>query len=196
MSEATVVSICSNACLLLGAKTINDLEDDSDRAQLASNLFPLLRDAFLRSRPWNAATRRVILAADEETPAFDWAYQFSIPPDWLKTLQVGRLGQEVDYVHEGRKILCDDTALPLRYIFRNENVGSWDSLMIHCMTIGMSAAMAYAITSSATKEDLQWKLFAAALREGSAIDGQDDPAQTLGDFRLVSSRFGRAPFVP
>lgn len=187
---ATKVSICSNALLLLGAKTINSLSEDSDRASIASNLYDSQRDAVLRSHPWNCAVKRVLLAPDSEVPAFDYGAQFSLPADWLRTISVGADGYEVDYKHEAGKILANGTVLALRYIFRNTNEATWDALLVNAMEFKLAAEMAYPITGSASMADMMHQKFLQTLRQARAIDGQDDPPQTMGDFPLLNSRFG------
>src|SRR5690348_6919352 len=100
---ATDVSICSNALLMLGDSSIADFNEDNDRARLASNLFPQVRDAVLRLHPWNCAVKRTVLAPDATTPpevAIDWTYQFTLPDDWVRTLQVGAYGEEDDHRSE------------------------------------------------------------------------------------------------
>lgn len=191
---ATRVSICSNALLLLGAKTINSLDEGTDRASLASNLYDSVRDSLLRSHPWNCAVKRVILAPDTETPAFDYTAQFTLPGDWLKTISVGPDGYEVDYKHESGKILANGTSLALRYIFRNDNEATWDSMLVHAMELKMAAEMAYPITGSASMADLMNGKLLQHLKAARAVDGQDDPPQTLGDFRLLNARFGGSGF--
>lgn len=191
---ATRVSICSNALLLLGAKTINSLDEGTDRASLASNLYDSVRDSLLRSHPWNCAVKRVILAPDTETPAFDYTAQFTLPGDWLKTISVGPDGYEVDYKHESGKILANGTSLALRYISRNDNESTWDSMLVHAMELKMAAEMAYPITGSASMADLMNGKLLQHLKAARAVDGQDDPPQTLGDFRLLNARFGGSGF--
>lgn len=191
---ATRVSICSNALLLLGAKTINSLDEGTDRASLASNLYDSVRDSLLRSHPWNCAVKRVILAPDTETPAFDYTAQFTLPGDWLKTISVGPDGYEVDYKHESGKVLANGTSLALRYIFRNDNEATWDSMLVHAMELKMAAEMAYPITGSASMADLMNGKLLQHLKAARAVDGQDDPPQTLGDFRLLNARFGGSGF--
>jgi len=191
---ATRVSICSNALLLLGAKTINSLDEGTDRASLASNLYDSVRDSLLRSHPWNCAVKRVILAPDTETPAFDYSAQFTLPGDWLKTISVGPDGYEVDYKHESGKVLANGTSLALRYIFRNDNEATWDSMLVHAMELKMAAEMAYPITGSASMADLMNGKLLQHLKAARAVDGQDDPPQTLGDFRLLNARFGGSGF--
>lgn len=187
---ATKVSICSNALLLLGAKTINSLSEDSDRASLASNLYDSQRDAVLRSHPWNCAVKRVVLAPDATAPAFDYGAQFTLPGDWLRTISVGNENYEVDYKHEAGKILANGTVLPLRYIYRNDNEATWDAMLVSAMELKLAAEMAYPITGSASMADMMHQKFLQTLRQARALDGQDDPPQTLGDFPLLNSRFG------
>lgn len=187
---ATQVSICSNALLLLGAKTINAIDEDSDRASLAANLYDSIRDDLLRSHPWNCAVKRVVLAADTEAPAFDYTAQFTLPRDWLKTLSVGEEGYEADYKHEAGKILCGGTSLALRYIFRNDNPSTWDAMLVRAMELKLAAEMAYPVTGSASMADMMHNKLQQHMKQARAVDGQDDPPQTLGDFPLLASRSG------
>lgn len=187
---ATQVSICSNALLLLGAKTINSLDEGTDRATLSSNLYDSLRDDMLRSHPWNCAVKRVLLAPDTDVPAFDYGAQFTLPADWLKTLSVGPDGYEVDYKHESGKILANGTSLALRYIFRNEVEATWDAMLVRAMELKMAAEMAYPITASASMADMMHNKLLQHMKAARAVDGQDDPPQTFGDFPLLASRSG------
>jgi hypothetical protein len=191
---ATDVSICSNALLMLGDSSIQDLAEENDRARLASNLFPQVRDAVLRLHPWNCAVKRVALAPDVATPVIDYAYQFTLPSDWVRTLQVGEYGCEDDHRSEGRKILADCDPLYLRYIFQNTVVATWDTALIHAVSLLMKAAMAYGITKSMSVSNAAMDEALAFLKVCRAIDGQDDPPETLGDFRLLTSRFGGRSF--
>lgn len=184
----TAVSIASNALLMLGAQPINDFNEDSDRARLASNLYESARDLLLRSHPWNCAVKRVVLSPDIMAPVFGYTYQFTLPGDWLRTLSVGIAGEEIDYRIEGRKILANDSTLKLRYICRNNQESSWDTALIDAMTKTMAAMMAYAITQSTSKEELEFRKLERVLTQARAIDGQEDPPETLGDFRLLAAR--------
>lgn len=185
MATATEVSICSNALLLLGQKPISTLDESS----LAANLWPQVRETVLRSHPWNCAVKRRILAPAVEPPEFDWGYKFLLPEDWLRTLQVGESGREIDYQSEGRYLLADVSALPLRYVAANADVASWDTLLVNAATYGMAAALAYPVTSSASLAEVMEQKLQQALREARTVDGQDDPPQTMGDFPLLSARF-------
>jgi hypothetical protein len=188
---ATDVSICSNALLLLGDRPISTLSppEDSDAGTLTANLYPQVRDWVLRAHPWNCAVKRVVLAPDVAPPAFDYTHQFSIPDDWLRTLQCGRRDDPVDYQMEGRKILCDDAAFYLVYVFKNTVEATFDSMLVQVLTLAMKAALAYPITKSASMAELSLAELKDALKQARAVDGTDNPPDTLGDFRLFSAGF-------
>jgi hypothetical protein len=188
--SATEVSVCSNALLMLGAQPINDLAEDSDRARLAANLYPSVRDFVLRRHPWNCAVKRVSLAPDLATPAFDWAFQFTLPSDYMRTLSVGESGAEAPFKIESGKLLCDDNPCLLRYIWRNENPGTWDDMLVWGMTVSMKAVMAYPITQSTSLAQVIDDALKDVLKQARAVDGQDDTPETMGDSPLLNSRFG------
>lgn len=192
MAMATGVSICSNALLMLGAQTINDFADQAnlDRAKLCSNLYPTVRDDMLRSHPWNCAIKRAVLSPDAAAPAFGYDHAFELPSDFLRVLEVGTADTQIDYLVEGRTIQANTTVLELRYVFRNEVESTWDSSLVRLVTLAMAAVLAYPITqSSALQQSLEQKL-ELSLRRARAVDGQEDPPQTLGDERLLAARFG------
>lgn len=185
------VQICSNGLLLLGAQTINSFDDPSDRATLVANLWPNARDAILRSHPWNCAIKRVQLAPDAAAPAFnDWSYQFAVPGDFLRLLSIGVRDENCEYAIEGRKILFDESLLNLRYVYRNEDVTTWDALLVEAAEAYMAMTCAYPITKSPSVQETMSKLWEFKLRQARSIDGQENPPETLGDFPLLNARRG------
>ena len=191
---ASAVSICSNALLRLGAKPSSSFEeaDQTDglvRARLCSNLYPTVRDDVLRSHNWNCCKARVVLSPDSTPPAFGYSSRFLLPGDWLRTLGNGPEGSdEFEWEQEGRYILADTNALYLRYIFRNENAASWDAMLISVMELAMTAALAYPITKSTTKESSCKEAYLFAIKQARAVDGQEETPPTVGDFPFLSAR--------
>jgi len=192
MSMATGVSICSNALLMLGAQTINDFADqlNLDRAKLCANLYPTVRDDLIRSHPWNCCIKRVVLAPDAVAPAFGYGYSFELPADFMRVLEVGENGNQIDYLVEGRTIQATTTVLELRYVFRNEVESTWDASLVKLATLAMAAALAYPVTQSAAMQQTMEEKLEMSMRRARAVDGQEDPPQMLGDERLLASRFG------
>lgn len=190
MAAVTPVSICSNALLMLGDNPISSFEDTSDRARLASNLWPTARDYVLRLHPWNCAVRRVVLNPDETAPTFDWSYQFTLPGDFLRMLQAGALADgRMPYRLESGKVLCNVSSLPVRYIWRNENPATWDSSLVWAMTTAMRAIFAYGITASTTLEQVIDAALRDVLKKARAVDAQEDEPDALDDSPLTDARY-------
>lgn len=192
--SSSAISICSNALQMLGDSSIAAFTE-SEAAALASNLYPSVRDSMLRSHPWNCAIKRVILSPDIVVPAFGYSYQFLIPSDWLRTLSVGDDGEEIDYRMEvsaanAMVIVCDETTVKLRYLYRNTDSASYDASLIQGMTLAMAAALATAITSNGSMAEALNAQMINFMKQARAVDGQDNPPETLGDFPLLRSRFG------
>ena len=186
---ATAVSICSNALLMNGAQTINALDDSSDRARQCANLYPTVRDYVLSTHPWNCCIKRVTLSPDTDVPAFDWSAQFTLPSDFLRILATGDDGFEVEYMLEGGKVLMNQDVLHLRYVAQNTNESTWTPLLVMAVTMAMRQVLAYPITQSTSLEQLIDQAIEPLLKRARTIDAQDQPPQTLGDFRLLQSRF-------
>lgn len=190
MSMATGVSICSNALLMLGAQTINDFNEPVGRAKIAANLYPTIRDSLLRTHPWNCTIKRALLAPDATPPAFGYDNQFELPADFLRVLEVGQSGAQIEYLVEGRSILANATSVELRYVYLNPIENTWDANLVELLTLAMAAAMAYPITQSAALQANMEQKLSMAKKVARAVDGQEDPPQTLGDERLYGARFG------
>lgn len=183
------VSICSNALLMLGDNPIADFNEGTDRARLASNTWPTARDYVLRRHPWNCAVKRVVLAPDDTAPAFDYACQFTLPSDWLRTLSIGEEGDRPRFKMEGGKILMDDNVCRLRYLWRNDNPATWDAMLVMGMTRVMRAIFAYPITQSGSLEQLMEAELRDVLREARAVDGTEDEPEAMDDSPLMAARF-------
>ena len=187
----TAISVCSNALLMLGKEPIASFSEGSDRARYCSNLYPMVRDYLLRKHFWNCAIKRVLLSPLSTAPAYGYTQQFQLPSDFLRVYEVGYPGRFItDFQLENRMILANAEALPLRYVWRNDDENNWDAGLIHVATVMMAAALAYPITQSASFADGMEKKAVMALREAKSIDGQENPSETFGDeFPLIAGRY-------
>lgn len=188
------VAICNAALVMNGGQTINALDDSSDRARQCAALYPFVREYAISAHPWHCCIARATINPDVATPEFDWTYQYTLPVDFIRLLQVGELGYEDEYRIEGGKILSDADSLKIRYVSLNEIESSWTPLLRQAVMQGMRAALSYAQTQSASLEELVERAIAPIVSRARAIDGADQPPETLGDFRLLSSRFGFGRF--
>lgn len=187
----TAIEICSNALLELGQLPISSFDEGNDRARLCANLYPNERNAQLRSHFWNCAVKRVQLTPQVAVPAYGFKAKYLLPGDWLRTLRVGTDREaSLDFRQEGREILCDAGSIFLRYVWRNENEGSWDALLIEVMQARMKWKLAYPITKSTSlRAELrdEWRLM---LKQAKSIDSMDEPGESVADESpLITARY-------
>lgn len=194
MSNASSVSICSAALVMLGSQTINamDSSDLSDRQRACVNLYPIIRDYVLGSHPWNCCRKRTLLNPDADAPAFGYATSYTLPADFVSIYGLGDDSDApYDFVIEDGKLLTDESgALELRYLYLNTNEGRWPPLLVHAVTMCMRQALAYPITQSTSLEQLIDQVLNPILQRARAVDSQSTPPATLGDFPLLASRYG------
>lgn len=193
------INIASNAIIRLGGEPISSFSDGgapggNKHGVIAGNLWPEVRDAALRSHPWNCAVKRVKLAPMTEKPAFGYSNQFALPGDWLRVLDINDNQQydpdfRVETYGSTRVLLVSKESVNLRYIYRNEDVSKWDSMLVIATELMMAVAMCYPVTLSfQLRNDLRAELD-GVLRQARAINGQEEAQQQFGDFPLLESRY-------
>src|SRR3546814_18804853 len=94
-----------------------------------------------------------------------------------------------DLKREGNFYLCDADALQLRYIWNNENPGTYDASLVGALEAAMSVVPAYPVTKSTSLRETLADEFKEQMRAARNVDGQEDPAETLGD---ATMQIGRA----
>src|SRR5690606_7797987 len=108
------VSICNMALGELGINAITSLDQATADARLCNRFYEQTRDEVLRAHPWNFAIKRVNLSAISTAPVFGWLYQYQLPSDYLRLIQLN--GWEEDeqadrWEIEADKLLTDETTV-------------------------------------------------------------------------------------
>lgn len=180
----SVVDICNEAMDLLGAATIASLTENSKEARLCNRRFDTVRDAVLRSHPWNVAVTRASLAKDSDAPAFGFASQFTLPtsPYCLRVLSfwntsvdnnVAAYDSNVMYKIEGRKVLSNEGSCKITYISRVTDTEQFDSLLSSAIAHRLASETAYAITGSNSVSQAMQAMYEARLREAKSVDAME-----------------------
>lgn len=199
------VSFASDALLLLGAGTITafpDGGDSSDKATVAGNLYPGIRDALLTKHPWRFTMRKAQLARETETPASEWRYQFAWPTDAL-TLRglFTTTGLNAASLREfelfNRKVLANVTTLYADYQY-DPGEANYPPYFVQLLRYALASDFAHSIVESDSKATF-WnaKAFGSPAENGLGgefaiarrIDSQQQPPQVLDDYTLIAARF-------
>lgn len=170
------VEICNLALVSLGADTIMDLSEDNESARKLNAIYvPVLKD-LLRAHPWNFSSRRATLAQLSETPAFGFAYYYQLPPDCLRAVEINE-DTSIDFVVEGRKLLCDEGSVNLKYIAYVADPTLYDSNFVALFAARLTAEIAYAITNSRTVTKDKWDIYLYMVRTARSSDAQEGKPQ-------------------
>ena len=190
---ASVVDLCNRALDLLGAANITALTENSKEARLCNGNFDDVRDAVLRSHPWNIAITRKNLAADSTAPAFGFSFQFSLPTDpfclrvlsfWNSNVNndVAAYDSNVMFKIEGRKILSNEDTCNIIYIGRITDTEQYDSLLNKAISARLAAEIAYNITGSNSVAANMLSVYEARLKEAKGVDSMEGfPEQPQAD---------------
>lgn len=196
----SVVDICNEAMDLLGAATITALTENSKEARLCNRRFETVRDAVLRSHPWNTAIRRASLAQDSDAPAFGFTYQYTLPTDpyclrvlsfWNSNVdsEVAAYDSQVMFKIEGRKVLSNEGTCKITYLARVTDTEQYDSLLSSTIAHKLAAETAYAITGSTSVSQAMQQLYQSRLSEARSIDAMEGvPDKIIAD-DFVNIRF-------
>jgi len=168
---ASVVQICNSALNQLGASSITALTENSKNARICNERYETIRDAVYRSHPWNCLVKRVQLAQDSDTPAWGFTYQYTLPSDCLRVLQIKDYNS--DYKIEGRKLLIDESDVYLIYLTIETDVNQLDILLRETISAGLAQDIAYAITSNLQVTKLMAEKYQAKLSEARHTDASE-----------------------
>lgn len=197
---ASEVDVANRALTKLGAARITALSDANKQARAVDSMFDIVRDALLRSHVWSFAVKRATLDVSETTPDWGYAYQYDLPADYLRLVQVNdtylgpsladfRNDATADYMLEGNVIMTDiaDT-LKIRYIFQETDTTAWDSTFVEAMACRLAAELAEDLTQSNTKRDAAWKEYDMAIRTAIRSGAVEQQAQEMPDDAWMLSR--------
>ena len=174
---ASKVGICNSALIKLGASTIMSLTDGSKNANLCNEQYARLRDDLLRSHPWNFAMKRAKLAQLATAPAFQFAYAYQLPADWLRTVSVhdnDAGAGSARYRIEGRTILADVSEIYLRYVGVVDDPNGMPISFQEAFAWRLAADLAQAVTQSTTVQEAMLQGLRPALATAKSIDAIED----------------------
>lgn len=77
------VGLCSEALLMLGSRSITDLDAADDKSAICKKLYETVVANLLSARTWRFTLRKVQLSRLVATPTNGWTYQFQLPSAML-----------------------------------------------------------------------------------------------------------------
>jgi hypothetical protein len=197
---ASNVAIANLALTKLGDLRILNLTDNTKPAREVNAVFDMTRDYLQRRFSWRFCIKRANLAADTSTPLWDWTYQYPIPTDCMRILQVGQWypspdlsdlistgGQE--YVLEGKYILSNQAGpLKLRYLSRVEDPVQFDAAFDMAFSAYLAYILAEPLTASAEQKQMAYNDYRNAIKDAVIANAIENPPESLADQTWILAR--------
>jgi hypothetical protein len=177
------LDIINAALVSLGVEAVQDLNATS-QSKSAAAFWSIALYSTLRAHNWNFAVNRATLAASITVPAFGYSTRYPLPSDWIRTIST----DVDDYKQEGGAILCNETAISLRYVAKIDDPARFDALFVDALTLHLAAKLAYPLTQSTSQQDLCWSAYKEILKLARSVDAQEEPADEFEESRLISVR--------
>jgi hypothetical protein len=186
---ASKTGICNMALLKVGAERITTLGDGSTNDLYCTEIYAATVDEVLRMHPWNCALHRKELTALAATPAFKYAYQYTLPPSpyCLRVLQMENIDEK--FKVEGRVLLTNESTCKILYIKRIVNTAEFDPLLVEAIVTRLAFKLAYPITQSRTLRDSLADELAMILSEARSTDAQEGTPDELDTSTWLDSRY-------
>lgn len=196
---ATSVEVANSALAKIGAATIASLDDDTKEARLCKLRLNPIRKIVLRMHPWSSARDRALLAPLLETPAFGFTKAFQLPIGCLRLISI--TPDDIEYRIEGRKILCDQSSLEVRFIRDEVDFTQLDELLSEAIACYLAWDIGFPITQSNVVVDRCWKQFETIKRQAKSTNAQEErdyhlTAEAFLDSRLQGTGGMRDPSTP
>ena len=177
------VDIMNSALIKLGAERIISEDDSSTRARLCKERYPSVRDALLRSHPWNFAMAYSQLAEVTPKPGdvFDYERVFQLPSDCLRVISTN-LPVDVRWEEiENGRIAADTAEIYVKFVRKISDVTKFDANFVEVLALALAADIAYSLTQSTAQREEARESLRKELATARSYDAQ------VGSVRRVIS---------
>jgi hypothetical protein len=192
---ASKVEIYNQALQNIGGEYITSENEDTQNAIECNLRADSARKALLEMHQWNFATKRAKLNKEVATPEFGYAYQYTLPSDFLYMVMTQVEEQSTntttygfsdithvsnypfnasadDYVIEDGKLLSNSSEVNIIYIADVTNTGSFSATFTQLFARYLGALIAFKVVGSKSERDTQMAIFEKELAEYQSIDSQ------------------------
>jgi hypothetical protein len=179
---ASKVSISNLALTILGADRITSLEDNNENARRLTAIYDQCLEDVLRAHPWNFALVRQGLARLATTPTFGYIYEYQLPGDCLRVIEVNDGTNLItDFKIEGRKLLTDNTEVNIKYIGNITDPNQYTSQFMFVFATYLASIIAYPITNKPELLKTLLDVYTAKLQTCKEIDAQESDSVNVID---------------
>lgn len=142
------VKVCNRALRRLGAQEIQALSEGSSTANLCSLYLGEAVGDIVECYDWNCLKKRVELAQLSDDPVNGYEYQYQLPSDFARLIEIDNSGLE--YSLEGNVLLTDaDDDVYLTYIaYPTDSPQALPETLLTAISLHLCSLLALPLTSN------------------------------------------------
>jgi len=182
-AHVSPVSIWNQAMGWLGANLITSFDDNTVESNLGDANYANIRNAVLEETTWSFALKRVELPALVATE-LGYGNAFQLPTDCITLVRAYkdsnmRGADTLVYAVEDKKILTDNGACFIKYVFEQEDTQRFSSNFTQALAYRIASDMAIPLSKSTALQKQYLGLYQMRLMDASATDGQQSRNQEV-----------------
>ncbi len=186
---ATILEICNQALLYLGAQPITELNDTGTPNRYCNALYAQCRKELLQRHPWGFAIQEAeLVEQSDDAEDTTWGYGFDLPEDYLRALLING-DRTAEFQVRGGYLWCDSDEVTLRYIFDEDTVTVFPPLFVAAYAYLIASRIALPITGDAKIVQTVTMLAVQAFHEAATADANSEQQpQTASTRHIADSR--------
>ena len=150
--SASEVVIANQALDKMGGTTFTFAVQTSVQAVKCILHYGQTRDSLLESFAWKFASARVVLARNTNTPAFEWAYQYILPTDFLRLKSIDEItdANEIEdrSTIEGNMLLTNEDTASIRYVRKITDTTKFSPLFTELLINQLALKLLHSLAGS------------------------------------------------
>ncbi len=195
---ASQTTISNLALGKLGSRRIMEPGEDSAEANFCREFFEQTRDELIASYRWNFAATRATLSLLSTVPLFGWSYQYALPADCLRVVELNQIGWDAQgfadaFVIEQKNMLTNQATANIRYLARITDCSMYPPLFIEALAMKLAAVICKPLTGSAEQTAQLLQILPSIIGKAvqtNAIEGKPRRRDQWEESRHVQSRWG------
>jgi len=166
------VAIVNQGLIKIGQATITSFDEpNSKSARLAKVVYDVLRQETLEGHPWNFALEWHTLGAIANFTHPKFSNAFQLPTGCLRPHQTD-LPARTPWKVEGRRIVCDSSALQAQCIMDITDESWYSAYFISTLATRIASELAYSVANSATLKKQMFDEYLYMLKNARTFDAQ------------------------
>ena len=179
------IRVMNKSLALVSNVSITSIDNLTKEARIFRELYDVCLKFLLAKHTWRFSFKRAKLAPSTEKPAFEYAYKYDLPSDFIRigTKKEQATGQllfaDKRYSVEGRTYYSDLSSLELKYVGL-VNANNFESYFELPFIYFLAANACFGITYLQNRSRDLMGQFEVLYRQAASIESQMNPQEEVG----------------